>query len=275
VAGRGIDVPEIDLVINICLPNDVEDFIHRCGRTARGDKSGTIVTILEESEHKKYDFIIKKCNKTSQLFEQNDQKYLMENFKQSVVGLVKNLENVQLENKIVSNEIKNILIEKFGEQELFEKLLMEHLNKNLGKKLNQISQFFEQQALLQENEDKEEIMEKVEEKADDFHFPKYYENPNNIYVDIPSEYLPKCLIIRINSQIAQSDLEEFMIINKIKYSSFEIQRDRVVILFANKYDCQYAFFKISRFNYKGVTGEVSYKKNRGLQRNLQKNLDNF
>ncbi|HUP22227.1 MAG TPA: DEAD/DEAH box helicase [Thermoanaerobaculia bacterium] len=45
VASRGIDVPGIDHVINFELPNSVEDYIHRAGRTARGAALGTVSSI--------------------------------------------------------------------------------------------------------------------------------------------------------------------------------------------------------------------------------------
>ncbi|HEV7919646.1 MAG TPA: DEAD/DEAH box helicase [Thermoanaerobaculia bacterium] len=45
IAGRGIDVPGIEHVINFDIPETVEDYIHRGGRTARGSAQGIVSTI--------------------------------------------------------------------------------------------------------------------------------------------------------------------------------------------------------------------------------------
>ncbi|MEO8217887.1 MAG: DEAD/DEAH box helicase [Acidobacteriota bacterium] len=45
IAGRGIDVPSISHVVNFDIPETVEDYIHRAGRTARGEAEGLVSTI--------------------------------------------------------------------------------------------------------------------------------------------------------------------------------------------------------------------------------------
>ncbi len=45
IAARGIDIPDIDHVVNFDMPETVEDYIHRAGRTARGDKTGIVSSI--------------------------------------------------------------------------------------------------------------------------------------------------------------------------------------------------------------------------------------
>ena len=44
VASRGIDIPNVDLVIQIEPPKETETYIHRSGRTARAGKSGVCIT---------------------------------------------------------------------------------------------------------------------------------------------------------------------------------------------------------------------------------------
>ena len=46
VAGRGIDVKDIDLVVNYELPNLIENYTHRIGRTGRAGRKGTAVSFL-------------------------------------------------------------------------------------------------------------------------------------------------------------------------------------------------------------------------------------
>jgi ATP-dependent RNA helicase DDX21 len=48
VASRGLDVPNVDLVIQIEPPKEVETYIHRSGRTARAGKSGVCITFYNE-----------------------------------------------------------------------------------------------------------------------------------------------------------------------------------------------------------------------------------
>ncbi|MGZ8869292.1 MAG: DEAD/DEAH box helicase, partial [Thermoanaerobaculia bacterium] len=45
IAGRGIDVPGIEHVINFDIPESVDDYVHRAGRTARVDREGIVSTI--------------------------------------------------------------------------------------------------------------------------------------------------------------------------------------------------------------------------------------
>jgi ATP-dependent RNA helicase DBP3 len=46
VASRGLDVKDIELVINYTFPLTIEDFVHRVGRTARGARSGMAITLF-------------------------------------------------------------------------------------------------------------------------------------------------------------------------------------------------------------------------------------
>ena len=54
ILSRGIDIEEIELVINFDVPNDGEDYIHRIGRTARAASTGTAITFISEAEQRKF-----------------------------------------------------------------------------------------------------------------------------------------------------------------------------------------------------------------------------
>ena len=60
VAARGIDVPNITHVINYSVPEDLESYVHRVGRTGRAGKQGTAITFISKSEQRIIQHIEKK-----------------------------------------------------------------------------------------------------------------------------------------------------------------------------------------------------------------------
>jgi ATP-dependent RNA helicase RhlE len=54
ILSRGIDVEGINLVVNYDAPPDPEDYIHRIGRTARADTTGTAITFINEKDQQKF-----------------------------------------------------------------------------------------------------------------------------------------------------------------------------------------------------------------------------
>lgn len=59
VAARGIDVRNIDLVVNYDLPIDSESYVHRIGRTGRADRLGTAHTLIYRQETGKLNMIMR------------------------------------------------------------------------------------------------------------------------------------------------------------------------------------------------------------------------
>jgi len=57
VAARGIDVDELELVVNYDLPYDAEDYVHRIGRTGRAGRKGMAVTFVSGRDIYKLQFI--------------------------------------------------------------------------------------------------------------------------------------------------------------------------------------------------------------------------
>lgn len=53
VISRGIDVEGISMVLNFDAPSDAEDYIHRVGRTARAETTGTAITLVNEKDQRK------------------------------------------------------------------------------------------------------------------------------------------------------------------------------------------------------------------------------
>ena len=54
IISRGIDIDNIETVINYDVPREAEDYVHRIGRTARADKDGSAYTFISEKERGRF-----------------------------------------------------------------------------------------------------------------------------------------------------------------------------------------------------------------------------
>lgn len=67
IVARGIDIDDIAMVINYDVPRDSEDYVHRIGRTARADRDGVAITLVNEDDmfafHKIEQFLDKEIEK--------------------------------------------------------------------------------------------------------------------------------------------------------------------------------------------------------------------
>ena len=59
VLSRGIDIKDIDLVVNFDVPSDAEDYVHRVGRTARAETTGAAITLINKMDMQKMERIEK------------------------------------------------------------------------------------------------------------------------------------------------------------------------------------------------------------------------
>lgn len=50
IVSRGIDIDDIQLVINYDVPRDAEDYVHRIGRTARANREGEAITLVNQKD---------------------------------------------------------------------------------------------------------------------------------------------------------------------------------------------------------------------------------
>ncbi|MDD2381611.1 MAG: DEAD/DEAH box helicase [Mariniphaga sp.] len=64
VLSRGIDIREINLIINFDVPHDAEDYVHRVGRTARADSTGVALTLINDMDMWKFQQIEKMIERT-------------------------------------------------------------------------------------------------------------------------------------------------------------------------------------------------------------------
>ncbi len=54
IVSRGIDIEDIGLIINYDVPRDAEDYVHRIGRTARAESTGTAITLINQDDQYKF-----------------------------------------------------------------------------------------------------------------------------------------------------------------------------------------------------------------------------
>ncbi|QWX82604.1 DEAD/DEAH box helicase [Cellulophaga sp. HaHaR_3_176] len=120
VAARGIDVDDITHVINYQLPDEIETYTHRSGRTGRAGKSGTSMVIITRSELRKIKAIENKIN----------QKFITKNIPTGIE--ICEIQLNHLANKIKDTEV-NTEVEKYlpAINEIFEGLDREELIKKM------------------------------------------------------------------------------------------------------------------------------------------------
>ena len=93
VAARGIDIDDIELVINYDIPQDEEYYVHRIGRTARAGRSGKAVTLATAKEFRKIreieDYIKAKIKKIPPPSITDVEEYKTTKFLEEIKGVIK------------------------------------------------------------------------------------------------------------------------------------------------------------------------------------------
>ncbi|KAM6595006.1 hypothetical protein CsatA_002709 [Cannabis sativa] len=83
VAARGLDVKELELVINFDVPIYYEDYVHRVGRTGRAGRKGCAITFISEEDSRYAPHIVKALELSDQVVP-DDLKALADSFLQKV-----------------------------------------------------------------------------------------------------------------------------------------------------------------------------------------------
>ncbi|WP_034258589.1 DEAD/DEAH box helicase [Altibacter lentus] len=120
VAARGIDVDDITHVINYQLPDEIETYTHRSGRTGRAGKSGVSMVIVSKSEVRKISAIEKIIQKK---FEKKDIPGGMEICEVQLFHLANSIKNTKINHEIdmYLPNINEVLID-FSKEELIKKV---------------------------------------------------------------------------------------------------------------------------------------------------------
>ena len=108
VAARGLDIPEVDLIVQMEPPTNVDTYIHRAGRTARAGKSGVCMTFFSKKESGDLENIEKKAS-----------------FKFQKVGIPQPADIIKASSRDIAASIKHVPHEVVG---LFKEISQELVN---------------------------------------------------------------------------------------------------------------------------------------------------
>lgn len=134
VAARGIDVNDISHVINYHLPDEVESYTHRSGRTARAGKKGVSIAIVSNKDQNKV-FQIEKKIKIK--FDEGKLPSGKEICEQQLVGYVEKIKNVKINEDEIADLIPSIInsFEEYSKEELIKRMI--------GIEFNQLLKYYE------------------------------------------------------------------------------------------------------------------------------------
>lgn len=128
VAARGIDVNDVTHVINYNLPEDVENYTHRTGRTARAGKSGIAVAIItpkDQGKIKDIERIIKKQ------FTRKPVPNGLEVCEKQLLNLVHKIHNVEVKDDEIESFLPKIYdeLKDLSKEELIKRFISEEFNR--------------------------------------------------------------------------------------------------------------------------------------------------
>ncbi|MEX0988503.1 MAG: DEAD/DEAH box helicase [Bacteroidales bacterium] len=131
VAARGLDVNDLTHVINYNMPDDLEIYIHRSGRTGRAGKSGTSISIIHTRETGKIKELVKITQKEFNRVMIPTGKEIC---KKQLFNLVGNMEKVETADKQIDEFLPEIYkkLEWLSKEELIKKFVSVEFNRFLN-----------------------------------------------------------------------------------------------------------------------------------------------
>jgi len=163
VAARGLDIDNITHVLNYNLPDDIENYTHRSGRTARAGKKGQSIVLINTRENYK----IKTIEKTIRV-----------TFEAGVLPKPEDICAIQLTKLIkgvITTEVKEKEIEKFMPQIMaeFEELSKEEVVKKfVSAEFNRFINYYSNAGDLNAKEDRDRDRGRDRDGADNFDRPR-------------------------------------------------------------------------------------------------------
>jgi ATP-dependent RNA helicase DeaD len=221
VAARGLDVDNLTHVINYNLPDELEVYTHRSGRTGRAGKAGTSIVITNLKEKSKLRTIE---NQTNKKFEHKLVPTGDEICAKQLFHLVDRVEKVEVDDSKIKSFLPDIMkkLDWLDREELIKKFVSVEFNRFLSYYNN-----------LKDVETPVESLKFKSNKSSNYNFTRFFIN-----LGMLDSLKPKTLIDMINEFTGTNDIEIGDIEILKTFSFFDIDSDyadRIIFAFKNKY----------------------------------------
>lgn len=130
VAARGIDVNDVTHVINFSLPDEIENYTHRSGRTARAGKTGVSISLINVKEQSKIRQLEKVIGKT---FERKQVPQGAEVVEKQLLTIIDKVQNVEVNEDQISAFLPRIMegFESLSKEEIVKRFASLEFNRFL------------------------------------------------------------------------------------------------------------------------------------------------
>ena len=221
VAARGLDVDNLTHVINYNLPDELEVYTHRSGRTGRAGKTGTSIVITNLKEKSKLRTIE---NQTNKKFEHKKVPTGDEICAKQLFHLIDRVEKVEVDDSKIESFIPDIMkkLDWLDREELIKKFVSVEFNRFLSYYSN-----------LKDVETPVESLKLKSNKNSNYSFTRFFIN-----LGMLDSLKPKTLIDMINEFTGTNDIEIGDIEILKTFSFFDIDSDyadKILFAFKNKY----------------------------------------
>lgn len=249
VAARGLDVDNLTHVINYNLPDELEVYTHRSGRTGRAGKAGTSIVITNLKEKSKLRTIE---NQTNKKFEHKQVPTGDEICAKQLFHLVDRVEKVEVDDSKIESFLPDIMkkLDWLDREELIKKFVSVEFNRFLSYYSN-----------LKDIETPVESLKFKSNKSSNYNFTRFFIN-----LGMLDSLKPKTLIDMINEFTGTNDIEIGDIEILKTFSFFDIDSDyadKILFAFKNKYSGK-----------RKISVEISEGRNKNKTKNSFRKKDN-
>jgi len=216
VAARGLDVNDLTHVINYNLPDELENYVHRSGRTGRAGKKGTSIAIVHSREGGR----VKRLEKTlNRPFERALVPSGEEVCHKQLYNLIDKMENTQVDEETIAPFMEDIYkkLEWMSREDLIKRFVSLEFNRFL--------EYYKDAADININEDKPREKKKRGSVAANENFSRMFINLGGI-----DHLTPTKLIGLINDTTGKRDIELGKIDIMKKFSFFDAENEAVDLL---------------------------------------------